>query len=46
MVKIHYNILILENSVTKETGEIPITDTYKVIYKIISEDVMFNIVEH
>ena len=46
MAEIHYNILIMENLVTKAVEEIPETDTYKFIYKIIYEDSMFNIMEH
>ena len=46
MAEIHYNILILENSVTKATGRYLKKTHIKVIYKIISEDAMFNIMEH
>ena len=46
MAETHYNILILENSVTKAAEEIQKKIHIKVIYKIIYEDAMFNIVEH
>ena len=46
MAEIHYNILILEKSVTKVAGMYLKQIHIKFIYKIIFEDSMFNIVEH